>query len=38
MRVLIIAPYFAPNPEVAAVRMVSLSSQLVSDGHAVTVL
>lgn len=38
MRVLIIAPYFAPNPEVAAVRMVSLSSQLVADGHAVTVL
>lgn len=38
MRVLIIAPYFAPNPEVAAVRMVSLSSQLVSDGHDVTVL
>lgn len=38
MRVLIIAPYFAPNPEVAAVRMVSLSAQLVSDGHDVTVL
>lgn len=38
MRVLIIAPYFAPNPEVAAVRMVSLSSQLAADGHAVTVL
>lgn len=38
MRVLIIAPCFAPNPEVAAVRMVSLSAQLVADGHAVTVL
>ncbi len=38
MRVLIIAPYFAPNPEVASVRMVSLSSQLVSNGHSVTVL
>lgn len=38
MRALVIAPYFAPNPEVAAVRMVSLSSQLVADGHSVTVL
>lgn len=38
MRVLVMAPYFAPNPEVAAVRMVSLSSQLVADGHSVTVL
>lgn len=38
MRVLIIAPYFAPNLEVAAVRMVSLSSQLVASGHAVSVL
>lgn len=38
MRVLIIAPYFAPNPEVAAVRMVSLSSQLAANGHSVSVL
>ena len=38
MRVLIIAPYFAPNPEVAAVRMVSLSSFLAKRGPFVPVL
>ena len=38
LRVLIIAPYFAPNSEVASVRMLSLSKYLYDQGNDVTVL
>lgn len=38
MRILIIAPYFAPSSEVPSVRMVSLSEYLVGKGHEVSVL
>lgn len=37
MRVLVIAPYYAPYTEVPAIRMISLSKQLVDQGHEVTV-
>ena len=38
MKILIIAPYYAPNSEVASVRMISLSKQLVLHGYDVNVL
>lgn len=37
MRVLVIAPYYAPYTEVPAIRMISLTKQLVDQGHEVTV-
>ena len=37
MKVLIIAPYYAPYTEVPAIRVISLSKQLVDQGHEVTV-
>lgn len=37
MKVLLIAPYYAPYTEVAAIRMISLSKQLVDQGYEVTV-
>lgn len=38
MKILIIAPYYAPSSEVPSVRMISLSSYLVKNNHNVTVL
>lgn len=38
MRILIIAPYFAPSSEVPSVRMVSLSEYLIEKDHKVSVL
>lgn len=38
MKVLIVAPYYAPSSEVPSVRMVSLSNYLVENGHSVSVV
>lgn len=38
MNVLIVAPYYAPSSEVPSVRMVSLSTYLIEQGHEVSVL
>lgn len=36
MKILIIAPYYAPSSEVPSVRMVSLTNTLLKNGHNVT--
>lgn len=38
MNILIVAPYYAPSSEVPSVRMVSLSTYLIEQGHEVSVL
>ena len=38
MNVLLVAPYYAPSSEVPSVRMVSLSTYLIEQGHEVSVL
>lgn len=38
MKILIVAPYYAPSSEVPSVRMVSLSEYLVKNGHDVIVM
>jgi len=38
MKVLLVAPFFAPYTEVSAIRMISLANQLVEDNHSVDVL
>lgn len=38
MKVLIVAPYFAPSSEVPSVRMVSLTNYLIKQGHEVNIL
>ncbi len=37
MKILIIAPYYAPSSEVPSVRMVSLTNTILKQGHEVTV-
>lgn len=38
MKILVVAPYYAPSSEVPSVRMVSLTTYLVQQGHRVTVV
>ena len=38
MKVLVIAPFYAPSSEVPSVRMVSLTTYLIQQGHQVTVV
>lgn len=38
MNILVIAPYYAPSSEVPSVRMVSLTTYLIKQGHQVTVV
>lgn len=38
MKILVIAPFYAPSSEVPSVRMVSLTTYLIQQGHQVTVV
>ena len=38
MKVLVIAPFYAPSSEVPSARMLSLTRYLIQQGHQVTVV